>query len=287
MVIYYNDRLIKEACLKPTSQGFQFGYGVFETILINKGSPCFVNMHYERLKKGCSKLGLGLNLDIEAIYTQAIKLSEACDITEGRLKLICFRDADADAAIMTLSDYKLEESTIQKGITLGISSIMRNPHSPMCYIKSLNYAENILAKAEAKSQGYDEALFLNVYSKLCEGAVSNIFWIKANVIYTPEISSGILEGITRRQVVDICNILELRLKEGSYDLAELLSADEVFVTNSLMGIMPVCRVGNTIYNISEYKITKKINNEYQKLVENEINNKRRGKLWIRKKLKKL
>jgi len=277
MVIYYNDRLIKEACLKPTSQGFQFGYGVFETILISKGAPCFVDMHYGRLMKGCSKLGLALKLDIEAIYTQAIKLSEACNITEGRLKLICFRDADADATIVTLSDYKLEESTIQKGITLGISSIMRNPHSPMCYIKSLNYAENILAKAEAKSQGYDEALFLNVYNTLCEGAVSNIFWIKANVLYTPEISCGILEGITRRQVIDICNILELRLQDGSYDLAALLSADEVFVTNSLMGIMPVCRVDNTIYNISEYKMTKKINNEYQKLVENEINNKRRGK----------
>lgn len=277
MVIYYNDRLIKEACLKPTSQGFQFGYGVFETIFMSKGAPCFVDMHYERLKKGCNKLGLGLKLDIEAIYTQAIKLSAECNITEGRLKLICFRDEETDATIMTLSNYKLEESMIQNGIRLGISSIMRNPHSPMCYIKSLNYAENILAKAEAKSQGFDEALFLNVYSKLCEGAVSNIFWIKANVIYTPDISCGILEGITRKQVIDICSILELRLQAGSYELAALLSADEVFVTNSLMGIMPVCRVDNTNYNISKYKITKKISNEYQKLVENEINNERRGK----------
>lgn len=270
MYIYYNEKLIKGTCIKPTSQGFQFGYGVFETILISKGIPCFVDLHYKRLLKGCGKLGLELKLDIETIYTQAIKLAEACNIAEGRLKLICFRDTVDDATIMTLSDYTLEESKIQKGITLGISSIKRNPHSPICYIKSLNFIENILAKAEAKSQGNDEALFLNVYNKLCEGAVSNVFWIKTNVIYTPEIGSGILDGITRRQVLDICNILGLRLKEGSYDLSELLSADEVFVTNSLMGIMPVCKVDNTTYNIFEYKITNKINNNYRKLVESAV-----------------
>lgn len=273
MVIYYNDKIINEVCLNATSQGFQFGYGVFETILISKGIPCFVDMHYERLRAGCSKLGLALKLDIEAIYAQGVKLSEVCNITEGRLKLICFRDADADSSIMTISTYKQEASTIEQGLSIGISSIMRNPHSPMCYLKSLNYAENILAKGSAKSQGYDEALFLNGYGKLCEGAVSNIFWMKANILYTPEISCGILEGITRRQILDICSILDIILKEGSYDLAELLTADEVFATNSLMGIMPVCRVDNTTYNIYEYKITKKINIEYQRLLEREIHKK--------------
>jgi branched-subunit amino acid aminotransferase/4-amino-4-deoxychorismate lyase len=277
MVVYYNDKLIKDACLNPTNQGFQFGYGVFETILISKGVPCFVDMHYRRFIKGCHRLGLELKLGVEEIYTQAIMLSEACNITEGRLKVICFRDVENDAIMMTLSDYKPEESIVHKGLTLGISSIMRNPHSPMCYLKSLNYAENILAKTEAKSQGYDEALFLNVYCKLCEGAVSNIFWVKDHVLYTPEIDCGILEGITRRQVIDICKTLEFKYKEGSYDLGLLLQADEVFVTNSLMGIMPVCRVDNTTYNISEYKISIRINNEYRKLIENEINNKRRGK----------
>lgn len=266
MYIYYNDKLTKEQCISPISQGFQFGYGVFETILISKGVPCFVDMHHNRLAAGCSRLGLELKLDIGTINTQAIRLSQACNITEGRLKVICFRDIEADATIMTLSHYKLEEGYIQNGISLGSSSIMRNPHSPISYIKSLNYTENLLAKAEIKSQGYDEALFLNVYGKICEGAVSNVFWIKQSVIYTPEISCGILEGIIRKQVLDICRILGLRLEEGSYNLSELLSADEVFITNSLMGIMPVYRMDNTTYNISEYKISKEIDYEYRKLI---------------------
>jgi branched-subunit amino acid aminotransferase/4-amino-4-deoxychorismate lyase len=272
MYIYYNDKLIEEACLRPASQGFQFGYGLFETILVTKGMPCFVDMHYGRMLKGCSALGLKLRLGMETIYAQALKLSETCNITEGRLKLICFRDVDCDSTIMTISDYKQEESTMQNGLSLRISTIMRNPHSPICYIKSLNYIENILAKAEAKYQGYDEALFLNVHSKLCEGAVSNIFWIKSDMIYTPEINCGILAGITRRQAIDIFSVLGLRLKEGSYELAALLQADEVFVTNSLMGIMPVCKVDKTIYNINEYKVTKKIKDEYQKLVWLETHN---------------
>jgi 4-amino-4-deoxychorismate lyase len=266
MVIYYNDNRIKEASIQTASQGFQYGYGVFETILIHKGVPCFVDMHHRRLSEGCSKLGLKLKLDVEAIYTQAIKLSEACSIVEGRLKVICFRDVEQDSTIMTLSHYTRDESMVKKGISLGTSTIMRNPKSPLCYMKSLNYAENILAKEAAKHQGYDEALFLNVYNKICEGAVSNIFWIKSNRVYTPEISCGILEGITRRQTIEICGRLGLELLEGSYELAELLQADEVFVTNSLMGIMPVYHVDNKIYHIDEYKIIKKIYNEYKNLL---------------------
>jgi 4-amino-4-deoxychorismate lyase len=207
---------------------------------------------------------------METINKQAKKLSQVNDIIEGRLKIICFRDTEADAALMTLSHYKQDDEHIQKGISLGTSSIMRNPHSPMTYIKSLNYTENILAKAEVKSKGYDEALFLNIYSKLCEGAVSNIFWIKDNVIYTPDLNCGVLDGITRRQVLDICSLLGLSFKIGSYDLIELLQVDEVFITNSLMGIMPVCRVDNTTYNISGYKITKKLQEEYVKRLYEEI-----------------
>jgi 4-amino-4-deoxychorismate lyase len=270
MHIYYNDQLTEEGFLQPVCQGFQVGYGVFETIFVTKGLPCFVDMHYQRLVKSCNKLGLKLELKEEQIYHQAIMLVEILKIQEGRLKLTCFRDTDRDSTLMTLSPYLLSEYDLQKGLSIGISSIKRNPHSPLSYMKSLNYLENILAKEEAKQQGYEEALLLNVYNKLCEGAVSNIFWIKDNCVYTPEISCGILAGITRRQVIEICRSLELRLTEGSYEQEELLQAEEVFITNSLMGIMPVGKVDNTSYNVSVYKITNKIYNEFNKLVKSEI-----------------
>ncbi|OGO77814.1 MAG: hypothetical protein A2Y23_15155 [Clostridiales bacterium GWB2_37_7] len=262
MYIYYNEKLIKEVCLQPTCHGFQFGYGLFETILVKEGLPCFIDMHHQRLLKGCSQLGLKFKLNVETVTAQAIKLAEVCNITEGRLKLICFRDVGCDSTMMILSSYKLEEETLQKGISLEVSRFMRNPHSPICYMKSLNYIENMLAKEDAKAHGYDEALFLNIYSKICEGAVSNIFWIKDNTLYTPEIGCGLLEGITRRQVKDICGGIGLCLKEDCFDLEVLLQAEEVFVTNSLMGIMPVYKVDNTIYKVSDYRLTTKIQIKY-------------------------
>lgn len=270
MHIYYNDEITQTACLQPTSPGFQFGYGLFETILIRQGHPCFLDLHYQRLVRGCSKLGLNLSLDLETLYSQAIKLSETNKITEGRLKLICFRDTNRDSTMMTLMDYKLEASYLQKGISLGISSINRNPHSPLCYLKSLNYAENIMAKEEARGLGYEEALFLNVDNKLCEGAVSNIFWVKSNVIYTPEASCGLLEGITRGQVIELCDIAGIRLMQGSYDLEELLQAEEIFVTNALMGIISVCRVDDTPFDITDNNITRLLRNEYEKLVGQQL-----------------
>lgn len=271
MYIYYNDRLIEEAVLQPISQGFQFGYGVFETILLAKGVPCFADAHLQRLQKGCHRLGLELRLDAEAICNQAMQLVEVLNISEGRLKLICFRDADGDSTIMTLAPYHLEEAHRQKGFSLAVSSIKRNPYSPLCSLKSLNYAENILAKEEAKAQGYDEAFFLNIHDKLCEGAVSNIFWVRGNRIFTPEPDSGILEGITRSQIIEICRQLKIELEQGNYDLDELSRAEEVFVTNSLMGIMPVSKVDNIIYNIADYKITEKLYNEYKRYIEADIN----------------
>jgi 4-amino-4-deoxychorismate lyase len=270
MHIYYNNNLIEEPYLQPTCSGFQFGYGVFETILVSKGLPCFVDLHYQRLQRGCSRLGLELNLDAETMRNQANRLAEVQNIESGRLKLICFRDTNQDSTMMTLYPYKMEEAYSQEGMSLRTSSIKRNSHSPLSYIKSLNYTENILAKEEAKSQGYHEALFLNTNNKLCEGAVSNIFWVKHNKLYTPELSCGILDGITRGQVIKICHDMNIGLEEGTFNIEELLQAEEVFITNSLMGIMPVSKVDNTNYNIAHYETTKKLYNEYIKLTKEEV-----------------
>lgn len=266
MKIYYNDKLTETGSMEFMCHGFQFGYGVFETILVKEGLPCFIDKHYERLLKACSRLGLELKTDINTIFAQASKLAEMQNITDGRLKIICFRDLNIDSTLVTLSEYHSEAIHIEKGISIQTSSIKRNPFSPFCYIKSLNYAENIIAKAEAKSQGYDEALFLNVNNQVCEGAVSNIFWIKGDIVHTPELSCGLLDGITRNQVIDICSKLGYNLLKGKYALPEIMQADEVFVTNSLLGIMPVHKVDNIFYNISDYKVTYKIKEEYLRLI---------------------
>lgn len=268
--MYYNNEFIQELHLKPVSEGFQFGYGVFETILLTEGVPCFVEQHYERLTKSCAIMSIQLRLEKEALYEQAMKLGKILNITEGRLKITCFKDVDGDSYIMTLSPYNHQWDMSSQGVSITLSDIKRNPHSPLCYLKSLNYMENILGRNEAAAKGYDEALFLNVHDKVCEGAVSNIFWIKSGVINTPDISCGILSGVIRKQVLDICSKIKLSYEEGSYDMNEVLQADEVFITNSLKGIMPVYRVDHTFFKVSDYVFTKQIHQEYITYIKNDI-----------------
>ncbi|MGB7605482.1 MAG: aminotransferase class IV [Lutisporaceae bacterium] len=269
MFLYYNNNLIDDEAvtINPSCQGFQFGLGVFETILVLEGKPCFMELHFERLMQGCKKLGLQLVLEAEQLKAQAQALISRNNIKNGRLKLLCFRDIKGISTLITVSDYDYKENFCEEGYDICLSEIRRNPHSPMPYIKSLNYGENILTRERAINQGYQEALFMNVYDRLCEGTISNIFWIKDNIVFTPEISCGILNGITRSQVIQLCRNLKLELHEGSYKYEELLEAEEVFITNSLIDIMPISKVENYFYNISDYKITRKLYAEYKNLIK--------------------
>ena len=267
MYIYYNGEFMAKGIIKHTAAGFQYGHGVFETILVRQGVPCFFEMHFERLTKASDSLGLKLELSVDEMQQQAVKLASLCSTQEGRLKIISFRDEDKDALMMTISHYQREERKYEQGYSLMTSSIRRNPYSPLCYLKSLNYMESILAKEEAKQQGYDEALLMNVHGKLCEGSMSNLFWFRGDTLFTPEVSCGLLKGITRKQVMEICHRLSIKLRQGTYTLSDLENADEVFVTNSLMGIMPVGSVDNIIYNKNDRDCTQTIVNEYNKLLE--------------------
>jgi len=266
MYIYYNGEFTEKGNIGHSAAGFQFGYGVFETILLRQGIPCFFEMHFERLINGCNMLKLKLELSADTMYRQAVKLASLCTTQDGRLKIICFRDEGRDSIMMTLSAYHMEQQ-YERGFSLTTSSIKRNPCSPLSYLKSMNYMENILAREEAKQQGYDEALLLNVHGKLCEGSVSNLFWVRDHTLFTPEVSCGLLEGITRKQVVQICRTLSIKLMQGAFDLSELESAEEVFMTNSLMGIMPVGRVDHIVYNNKGRGFTRGIAEAYKKLLE--------------------
>jgi branched-subunit amino acid aminotransferase/4-amino-4-deoxychorismate lyase len=113
--------------------------------------------------------------------------------------------------------------------------------------KSLNYSENWLEKQKAVENGYQEVLFLNEDGFVTECSASNVFFVKDGVWYTPQLSVGLLNGIMRQRL--ICAIKQEKwiVKEGNYTLEELFLADQVYLTNSLMGIMPVKRLEHVAF----------------------------------------
>ncbi|MNI49133.1 Branched-chain-amino-acid aminotransferase [compost metagenome] len=138
---------------------------------------------------------------------------------------------------------KLPESLYTEGKGLQLLRISRNTPEGPVRLKSLHYMNNILAKRELttykSAAGGTEGLMLTEQGFIAEGIVSNVFFIREDVLHTPAVGTGILPGITREMVLELAPAAGLRIEEGFYRQEELFAADEVFLTNSVQEIVPV------------------------------------------------
>ena len=259
-IIYYNGKFLKEreVCLSPFNRGFSFGDGVFETMRVYSGKVFRLKSHINRLFNGLDLLGIERNADVCFLENVVKSLIEKNRLNDASIKLIAFREEypGLDPApglkacyLITASpfDFKRKEK-FEKGISAGIVSIRRNQSSPHVLIKSLNFLENILGRREAHDKGYDEAVFLNNLNFVAEGSISNIFIIKDSVVFTPSLDTGILKGITRDVVIEIAADFGIKCSENYLKTDDILTADEVFMTNSLMEIIPVREIDGQIFS---------------------------------------
>lgn len=231
-----------------------FGFGLFETLLVAEVGPLFVDLHWQRMSKGAGLLSLPLPDKHEWVklvqkfidenpspfpYALRVTLSGGSPQT-GLSSQILFHQR---ALPYTVAQYTL-------GIRLHLLSSPRNEQSPLVTIKSTNYLENILAKEEALQNGADEGLWLNTKGYISEGTMSNLFFIKGETLFTPDLSSGCLPGTRRQLILDLAQSLQIPTCQDLYPFSNLLLADEIFMTNALMGIMPVRRIDEFSFPIA-------------------------------------
>lgn len=229
--------------------GFYFAQGVFETILIKK-EAIFLEEHINRLNKSIDIMNLGEHIDIKFIKNF---------IKEEKLKNIVLKIVVTEKNIVfSTREIKYSKEDYKNGFNLKLSSVLRNPTSNMTYIKSLSYNENLYEYNKANKEGFNEVVFLNIYGNIAEGATSNIFIIKDKKIYTPKISDGILPGVVRNWVIENFEVCEKHLNKK-----DLYSADEVFITNSVLGIMKVVQFEEKKYNTN---VVEKIRSEYEQFI---------------------
>lgn len=214
-------------------EGVLFGRGAFETILI-KEKPIFLSEHMARLNKAIDILKIGESIDEIVILS---KIEEYKMVNKALKVLVTEKNIILleRNIIYTKEDYNI-------GFKLKLSSVIRNSTSMLTYIKSTNYIENLIENQKAKENGYNEVIFLNENGFLTEGSTSNIFIVKNGKITTPGVPSGLLDGILRKFVINNFDVIE---KEVT--LSELLESDEVFITNSIVGIMKVVSFENRVY----------------------------------------
>lgn len=229
--------------------GFYFAQGVFETILIKK-EAIFLEEHINRLNKSIDIMNLGEHIDTKFIKNF---------IKEEKLKNIVLKIVVTEKNIVfSTRKIKYSKEDYENGFKIKLSYVLRNPTSRMTYIKSLSYNENLYEYNKANKEGFNEVVFLNIYGNIAEGATSNIFIIKDKKIYTPKISDGILPGVVRNWVIENFEVCEKHLNKK-----DLYSADEVFITNSVLGIMKVVQFEEKKYNTN---VVEKIRSEYEQFI---------------------
>ena len=245
-MILLNGRIVENKNVLLDS-GFYFGRGLFETILVNN-VPLFLEEHLDRINNGLSIIGINKEITKSEVMDAVKKLQ--CN--NCVLKLVV---TEKNTLFITRKNNYTEEQYM-KGFKVKISSVKRNEFSQLTYLKSLNFLENILEHEKCIDEGYDEVLFLNTTGKLAEGSVSNVFFIKNKKIYTSSTECGLLDGIVRKFIINNFDVTE-----GEFCKEDLISANSVFLTNSLMGIMKVSNIYNRRFN--DYSIIDKIKKVYQ------------------------
>lgn len=222
-----------------------FGYGLFETLRVNEGQIEVPLLHYERMSKGTEMLGLDMpNYEVWLAGLQKVVQRE------GRNSVYALRVTLSGGAapelppqwLYHLRSIPYTERDYNEGIPVKILSCPRNENSFLVQIKSTNYLENILAKKEAEAQGAREGIWLNTKGHLAEGTMCNLFFVKDGVLYTPALTSGCLPGTRRRLVLECAQKLGIPCVEGEFPLEFMQDAEEVILTNALMGIMPVSQI---------------------------------------------
>lgn len=265
MFVYLNDKVVPaaEAKVSVFDHGFLYGDGIYETLRVYDGVVFLLDEHLERLYRSASLIGLDVPKDIAGIKLALYETLQANELKEAYVRLTVSRgegEIGLDPALCRQPTFvviakELKEyprSYYSEGIDIIIAETKRNHREALNpQIKSLNFLNNILAKIEAKHAGAYEAIMTSVDGFLAEGTISNIFFVKDAVLCTPSIEVGILDGITRRLVLDLATRTSIEVREGAFTPDDLFNAAEVFITNTTMEVMPVSRAGGISFSVGE------------------------------------
>lgn len=281
--VSYNGTVLQEQniSIAPFTRALQYGDGVFETVRSYSGRFFRLERHVDRLFEGLTVLRIHGNFDATTIFNSISSLLQAQGLSDASVKIMAFREgcespdpapnASASLLISARTFDFVKKARYEKGITAHIVSTRRNTLSPIVYIKSMNYLENIIGRLEACDHNAHEALFLNIHGMLAEGATSNIFIISSGTLYTSPVQSGILRGITRDAVLQIASDSGISCSEKNISPEELSAADEAFCTNSLMEIMPLVAInGKPVGTAEPGMVTQHVMRSFRNLLEKEL-----------------
>lgn len=260
--VYLNGKIVPEdkACISVFDRGLSYGDGLFETMLASVGSVRFLKEHIERLKKGALAIGIPkgalkiLEEDIRGGVIKKLLKINGLSSRAAYLRITVTRGVDKGGHLpskglnptIIIITKPVDIETVSKYRKRGVKAVLIKGCSPaLPHVKSLNYLPNVLGRIEAKKRKAVEGIFVNEDSSLLEGTSTNIFLLIKGVLKTPPLSR-VLPGITRQLVITLAGKNGIRVEETTVYTKDLKNAEEAFLTNSILGIVPLIGVESWI-----------------------------------------
>lgn len=256
MLIYLDGRFVprEKALVSVFDHGFLYGDGIYETMRAYEGRIFLVEQHLDRLKRSARAISLKLPLPLEKIgeaLNRSLKINKLRDAYvrlhisrgPGEIGLDPALCSAPTMVIVARQFHDYPAHSYERGVKVAVVKTRRNhPLALPPSVKGTNFLNNILAKIESLKAGAYEGIMLNWEGYVAEGTISNIFMVKKGVLYTPGLDTGILAGVTRDLVLKLARRNKVRVEEGPLLPRRFYAADECFITNTTMEIMPVAAI---------------------------------------------
>jgi len=284
---FINGKFISESKAKISiyDTGFMYGDGIFETLRGYKGKPFKFGEHLDRLFSSLKQLRYNPYFDREYLKSVVCELLSRNKLlkTCAYIKIIITRNRYGENFIydpqikpnLIIIAKKLDpypDEYYKKGIKIATSDLKRSAIGGELYrFKLLNYFENVYTRNEAYRRQSSEGIFLTRDRLILEGSMSNIFYVKNYTVITPPLTQNILPGITRQVVIDLCRKNNIKISERRVQYFDIIKADEIFLTNSVMEIMPVKEIDiHKIESTEPGPVTSRLQEMYKKEIENSL-----------------
>ena len=236
--------------LELSDRGFNFGDGHFTTIKVIAGEPLLLPLHIARLKHACGILAINFEhwdeLEATIEYQASIK-------QQGILKATITRGSGGSGygtVGCSAANWYLQFRPIpshyqewrEAGVELTICAYQQTVTPHFAGLKTLNRLDQVMIKQELDKRNANDGLVCSTDGFVIETSMANLFWVKNNVVYTPSIHRSGVDGVMRTHIIELLKSINIRVKEADYSITEIYSAQEVFISNAVMELVPISRI---------------------------------------------
>lgn len=279
MIVFLNGKFVSEehAVISVFDRSFLYGDGLFETIRVFNGKPFRWPQHLERLRRGAKFLKIKLPFAQKELRQFADQLIAKNKTPDTLLRLTLSRgvgirgyspkNANRPILVMSLHPAPKIDFKNPPQWKLIASSFQLPANEPLAQFKTCNKLPQILARVEADAAGADEALLLNTNGFVVEGASSNLFWIERGTVFMPP-DAGILSGVTRAVILEICRKLKISVHQKNIYLENLRRMDGIFLSLSSFGIVEAKSFNGK--KLKQSPLTRQIARIYNEILMSEI-----------------